>query len=319
MRNRSLVALLCVAAAGGCHTGPRRVIVAIPITTADAVSVSEHAGLVHEAAANSLAIYWNGPGGEGNVSRQVDLAERAIQEDDYGIAISPAAPFALNTVIQNAVAAGVPVVVVGPRLTLVPGRNLSYVSSDLDRAGFLAAQRIAALLGGRGEVVIAGIDPTVPGLIETAHAFEASLATLAPGLKIVSRLVGSLTWGQSELAITRALREHPGVRAIYALDANDIRGAIGAVRARREASGLSIIGNTQTLDLVDELRQGSLDSLVIPNIRAMGVQAVRNLVAARNGSSVPGETRFDPAVLTRENVDTEPMQQWLNLDWRTQP
>jgi ribose transport system substrate-binding protein len=319
MRNKYLAASTFFLAILGCRSGPRKVVAAIPIATADSVYVVEHAGLAHEAAANSLAVYWNGPGGEGSVSRQVELAESAIRENDYGIVISPAAPFALNTVIQSAVSHGVPVVVLGTPLGLVPSERLSYVSNDMERTGFLAAQRIAQLVGGKGEVAVVGIDPMVPGTIDCARAFEAALAKLAPRAEVTSRILGSLSWSQSEIAIKRDLNEHPKTKVIYALNLNDIRGATGAVHDEGREGMVKIVGNNQSLDLTFRLRDGTVDALITPDMRSMGKQAIKNLVAAREGRPVQLRTVFEPFMITKENIDTEEMQQMLRLDWRSHP
>jgi ABC-type sugar transport system substrate-binding protein len=210
MKNRYIAGMIWLLLIVGCRSSPRRVIVAIPIATADSVYVVEHAGLVHEAENHSLSVYWNGPGGEGNVSRQVELVENAIRQNNYGIVISPAARFALNTVIQNAVLHGIPVVILGPSLELAPSRELSYVSMDMDRMGSLAAQRIAQTTEPDAEIAIAGVDPMVPGAVDCAHAFESSLSKLAPHARIVSRMAGSLSWSQSKIAMKRSLEEHPG-------------------------------------------------------------------------------------------------------------
>jgi hypothetical protein len=64
------------------------------------------------------------------------------------------------------------------------------------------------------------------------------------------------------------------------------------------------------------LRQGTIDSLIIQDMRGMGHQAVENIVAARSGHAVTSVTYREPMLLTRENIDTEAMQQMLLMDWR---
>jgi hypothetical protein len=64
------------------------------------------------------------------------------------------------------------------------------------------------------------------------------------------------------------------------------------------------------------LRQGGIDSLVIQDMRGMGVQAVENIIAARQGRSVSAVTYREPLLLDRGNIDNEAIQQRLKMDWR---
>lgn len=303
----------------GCHTSPRRVISAIPSNTTDALFVSEHAGLAREAAKNQLAIYWNGPNREPGISRQLALTERAIANNDYGIVLSPVAPFALDSVVERALTKKIPMVILGPPLQLAPHENLSFVSGDIDRTGKLAADRVHAIVGDEGEVAVVGIDPMEPGSTDCARAFEAALTKQAPRVRIVSRLVGTLSAGQTEMAVTQALEEHPRIGAIYALNLNDTRGAVGAIRSVGRDGRVRVVGNNQALDLLMQVRHGGVDALVVQDMRGMGEQAVRNVVAARSGRSVAARTLFEPRLLTRGNIDSDAMQQFINLDWRPQP
>jgi ribose transport system substrate-binding protein len=304
----------------GCHgSSHRRRVAAIPVNTTEAIYVSEHAGLAHEAAAHQLTVYWNGPNGDADISRQVTLVERAIRDRDYGIVLSPSAPFALDSVVQSALDHHIPVVVLGPPLHLRTQSGLSNISNDVARTGELTAQRIHSIVGDEGEVAIVGIDPMNPGLIDYARAFEAALAREAPHIHIVSRLIGTFSWGQSEREVTQTLEEHPKVAAIYALTLNDVRGSVSAIHAEGRDGRTKVVGNYQSLDLLFDVRKGSLDSLVIPDMRGMGQQALRNLVAAHEGRPVAASTVFEPVLLTRKNIDTEAMQQRLKLDWRPQP
>ena len=301
----------------GCHVGsPRRVISAIPRNTADAVFVSEHAGLAHEAMRNQLSIYWNGPNRGPGISRQIELVERAIEENDFGIVLSPASPFALDTVVERALSRSIPVVVLGPPLPLAANANLSFVSNDTDRSAQLAAERIHADVGEQGEVALVGIDPMETGSTECARAFEVALAAKAPHVRIVSRLVRTFSWGQSEVAVRQVLEEHPGITAVYALTLNDVRATVGAISALGREGQIKVVGNDQALDVLYHLRHGLVDSLVVPDMHGMGEQALRNIVALREHRKIAVKIVFEPVLVTRDNLDTERIQQRIKLDWR---
>jgi ribose transport system substrate-binding protein len=307
------MALLCCGCSGG---STHRVISAIPRNTAEAYGVAEHAGLSEAAARNHVSIYWNGPRGGDDSEQQIVLVKRAIERNSMGIVLTPTAPFALDTVIQRALSHGIPVVILGPSISLPPNLNLSFALSDAERAGELAAERIRQIVGDRGEIAIAGIDPMSPGSKDLADNFEASLSRLAPGIHVTSKLVGSFTFGQAELETEKMIEDYPRITAIYAVSVVATRGAVAAVRSSRNEGKIRIVGNDQTLDLLFLLRRGAIDSLVIEDMRGLGMQAVQNIVAARQGRPVQTITYYEPVLLDRENIDNETIQQMLKMDWR---
>jgi ribose transport system substrate-binding protein len=311
------IALSATLLCSGCGRSASHVISAIPHSATEAFCVAEHAGLAEAAARNHVSIYWNGPRGGDDSEQQILLVERAISQGDMGIVLTPNAPFALDTVIQRALRHGLPVVILSSPISLPATPNLSFVLNDVQRSGQLAAERIRRIAGNdEGEIAVAGADPMSPGSTDLANAFEASLAHTAPHIHIVSRLIGPFTFGQAEMAIEKTIAEHPHLVAIYALSVAATDGAVAAVRTSHQEGRIRIIGSDQTLDLLFMLRQGTIDSLVIQDMRGMGQQAVENIVAARNRRAVARVTYHQPVLLNSDNIDSEPIQQMLKMDWR---
>src|SRR6202043_2617481 len=110
---RSLYAagILGVFCCVGCHRfSSNRVISVIPRQASEYMWVTEHVGVNEAAARHKVSVYWNGPTEEGDVEQQVVLAERAISDGNLGLILSPSNPFALNTVVQRSLVAGMSVV-----------------------------------------------------------------------------------------------------------------------------------------------------------------------------------------------------------------
>jgi ribose transport system substrate-binding protein len=161
----------------GCHRfSSNRVISVIPRPASEYMWVTEHVGVNEAAARHKASIYWNGPTEEGDVEQQVVLAERAISDGNLGLILSPSNPFALNTVVQRSLVAGMSVVILSNQLSLKPEKRLSFVLNDEEEAGRLAAHRIESALHGRGKVLIIGIDSLSSGNPDRSSAFEAALS-----------------------------------------------------------------------------------------------------------------------------------------------
>jgi ribose transport system substrate-binding protein len=302
----------------GCHAPPsRRVISVIPRQASESMWVTEHAGVNEAAKRDGIGIYWNGPTEEGDVEQQIVLAERAIHSGNMGLILSPSNPFALNTVIQSSLDAGMSVVIVGTPVSLKPEKRLSFVLNDVQETGRLAANRVRDVLKGKGEILILGYDPLSSGSTDRSGAFEAILDRDSPGIHVVEKLKGPFSYGQAELAAEKTIRAHPHLSAIFSLNTTATRGAVAAVRTTHTADHTLIIGCDHNLDLLYLLRHGAVDSLVAQNMRAMGVMAVESIMAESRGERVAPYSFVKPMLLTRQNIDDEGIQKMLMMDWRS--
>jgi ribose transport system substrate-binding protein len=316
----SAIFVLLVPMFSGCRRSESsKVISAIPIDASGSLYVTEHAGMAHAAARHGMKVYWNGPRGGDDTEQQIELVERAIEQRNAGIVLTPAAAFALDTAIQRALSKKIPVVILGAPIPFPPNANLSFVLTNLDRSAQLAAERICSGPGKSGEVAMIGIDPVMPGSAELVSSFEQALARCGPGISVVSEVGGAATYGQGEMTTARILRDHPKLIAIYALNSAGARGAATALEALHRNGVVRLLSTDRTLELLLLLRRGTVDGLVVPNMRAMGEQAVENIVALDNHRSVQPVMLFEPVLITRENVDTEEVQTLLKMDWRPTP
>lgn len=300
----------------GCRPSVHKIISVIPRQSSENMWVTEHAGINEAAARSGVGIYWNGPTEDGDLEQQIVLATRAQLSGNMGLILSPDNAFALNSVVERSLERGMSVVVVGTPLSLKPEKRLSFVLSDVETTGILAAQRLRDRLDGRGEIILLGLDPNSPDSNDRAIAFEKALRRLAPGIRIADRLKGPSSFGQAELAAEKAILANPNLRAILSLNTLATRGAVAALNTAQVKRSVLIVGCDQTADLLYLLRRGSIDALVVQDMHTMGSLAVREVVAESRDERVPPYTMVQPKLVVRENIDEPAMQDMLSMDWR---
>jgi len=272
--------------------------------------------MTHAAAGLGMKVYWNGPRGGDDTQQEIELVERAIEKKDAGIVVTPTAAFALDTVIQRALSDGIPVVILGSQIPFPTNPGLSFVVTDIEESAAMAAGRVCSIGDSSDEVAVIGIEPGTPGVSKLVSGFERNLMRCPRPAHIVSKVSGAATLGQSEVTATRILTENPKLNVIFSLSSIGTRGAVLAAASLHRSSSIRLISVDPTLDLVQLLRQGMIDSLVFPNMRAMGEKAVENIARERQRLPVQAVTLFPPVLVTRENVDTKPVQTLLRMDWR---
>ena len=71
------------------------------------------------------------------------------------------------------------------------------------------------------------------------------------------------------------------------------------------------VGFDSSPNLIEDLKAGAIDSLVLQNPYKMGYEAVKTMLAKLDGQQPPKRVDTGVKLLTKENLDTPEMQQLL--------
>lgn len=299
----------------GCRNNAPPTIAVIPRTTGIMLWESEHAGA--EAAARQIGvhIYWNAPTREDDVERQIAMVEDVIRRKDKGLILAPDQALALMTPIHHVLAHGIPVVIVGSSLTIPAGERLCYVLNDDVAAGRMAAARMGSILHGHGSVAVLGLDPDIRGIFVRTRSFETGLAKNYPGIRIVEERNGAFNEPQARETTEELLTKHSGIHAIFALTSVATQGAYLVLKARGLTGKVRIIGSGQELDMLADVKNGGIDSVLIENSWQMGYQAVQIIHDLSQGRAVKNVTMLSPLLVTPDMVDKLYSTRWLDEAW----
>ena len=301
------VTLLVSCASRHAHT-----LAVIPRTTGMSLWESAHAGAEAAASNSHLKIYWNAPTREDDVKGQIALVNRAIDGKYAGLILAPDQSLALMTPVRRGLARGIPTVVLGSPLAMPPGGQLSYVLSDEDQAGALAADRIGEILRGKGSIVIVGINFDIIGVVNRVRAFEASLAARFPSIKIVEKRSGSFNVPYEQQTTEELLMAHPGIDAVVAVTSDATRGAYAALDELHRLRKVKLVGFDQ--DLMLPIATEDMDSVIVEDTYDMGLRAVQLLSDELQGKPVPTLVKVNPRLVTRENLNSAETRRILALD-----
>lgn len=215
-------------------------------------------------------------------TEQAQMVENAIARHVQGIIVSPAHQLVLTSVLQKAVQARIPVVIVGNPVALSTGDFAAFIGWDEQEAGRLAARRFIALLRGRGEVGVVGVSPTVEGssLIEKAFADEIARA---PRVKLVAVKYGLSDWARGRQAVLDLMAEHPDIKGILTTDEFSTHAAAYTFENRTSKRPL-LIGVSDEINELEGLRTGRTDALVVSDPQELGTRSMQAMRAALSGS-----------------------------------
>jgi ribose transport system substrate-binding protein len=292
------------------------VIAVVPETTAQEIWESEHTGAAQAARQLGWNVYWNAPVREDDFQRQIRIVEQSVARRVDGLVLAPDHAIALISPVRSAVAHHIPTVIVASPLGIAPDDGLRYVLNDEAAMGRLGAERAARLMKDGDTAVVIGINPGLLASVQRADAFEKILRRLRPGVKIEERSIRSASAAEAEETAEEAIHSDPHLRVILALNVYQSRSAFGAMQATGKVGSIALIACDQDLDLLFHLRSGGIDTVLAQDTRTMGSLAIETIDAMRKHRPTAAQQMVEPVLITRENVDTDRVQQVLNMDWR---
>ncbi len=305
-----------LAAGGGCNTAghsARYRIAVIPKGTTHNFWKSIHAGAQKAAKERGdIEVVWDGPTREDERQEQCNIVERYTNEHVSAIVLAPCDRRTLVAPVEGAIAQGVPVVIIDSGLEITPAiqgsdKYLGYVATDNKEGGRLGAQKMGELFKGKAKARVlllryqAGSESTEQreeGFKEKIHEY--------PNIElIVPEDEAGATVDSAQKASERVLSNNPDLDGIFTVNESSTTGMLQALRGMNRVRQVKLVGFDGSEPLIEALRSGDLEGLVLQDPFDMGYRSVLRAVDALQGRR-PQEPvlHTNLQLATRANVDT---------------
>jgi ribose transport system substrate-binding protein len=325
---RSLVLLLVIitvadcSSPGGAGSGesaraqPRKRIAVIPKGTTHEFWKSVHAGAVKAARELDVEVIWKGPVKEDDRDEQIKVMETFLAQGVDGIVLAPLDDRALAPVVRAAKPRKIPVAIIDSAIDSLD--FVSFIATDNERAGALAAERLGTLLGGQGDVVVLRLAEGSASTTAREKGFLETLAAKYPGLRVVSsNRYGGVTTESAYAASENLLSAYASVRGVFCPNESTTFGMLRALDAAGRSGKVRFVGFDASQKLVEALGQGKIDGLVVQNPFRMGELGVHAIVDAMAGRSVEPRVDTGATMVTRDNMNEPPIKILLAPDLAT--
>ena len=314
-RSAALLAALILAALSQAQTYE---VAVIPKGTTHEFWKPIHAGALAAAAelkaeGVTVNVIWKGPLREDDREQQVQVVENFTGRRVSGMVLAPLDARALVAPTEEAVRAGIPVVIIDSGLN--SAAPVSTVSTDNFKGGVLGARRLGGLLGGKGKVILLRV---LAGSTSTEQREAGFLETMAkdyPAIQILSSdqhagATRETAYRTSQNLLNRFGRE---VTGIFAPNESSATGMLLAMKDAGLAGGrVTLVGFDTGAQTVAALKAGDLQGLVVQNPFRMGYLGVKTLVASLRGQKVERVIDTGCALVTRENMAEPAMADLLH-------
>ncbi len=300
--------------AGGNKPARLRIAV-IPKGTTHEFWKSVHAGAVKASRELDVDIVWKGPLKEDDLKSQVDLVQSFTAQRVSGIVLAPLNDKALIASVNGAAAAKIPVVIFDS--ALAGGDVVSFVATDNRAAGRLGGERVAELLGGKGKVALLRYQEGSASTHEREEGFLE--AVRKRGLDVVSdnQYAGPTTESAFSAAESLLLAKNAanhGIDAVFTPNESTSFGMLLALEKAKLAGKLKFVGFDASDKLVQGIKSGSIDALVLQNPFNMGYLALKSLVEHLRGKKVAPRADTGALLADRANLDKPEVRELLAPD-----
>jgi len=318
MKTKIFVVLLLTVAGGlvgvSCNrnkSNGKKVIAVIPKGVSHFFWQSVHAGAEAAAKETNVEVIWNGPARETDYTGQINIVEDAINRRVDGLVLAPSHRDSLVPVVERAQKEGIPLTIFDSGIGTE--QYVSYVATDNHQGGVQGAERLAEKLGGKGKVAVLGVKAGSVSTDEREQGFQETIKQKYPGIEIVAFQYGEADRALSLDRASDILTAHTDLNGFFASNESSTVGVVQALKQKGLTGKVVLVGFDSSPNLIEDLKAGAIDSLVLQNPYKMGYEAVKTIVAKLNGQTPPRKIDTGVKLLTKDNLDTPEMQQLLKV------
>lgn len=270
-------------------------------------------GALQAAMEEQVEILWNGPEIETDRERQIQIVEDCIVQQVAGIVLAPNDRKALVPAVEKIFARNIPCVIIDSGIET--DKYLSFMATDNHKGGVLAAKRMGEILQGKGKVIIVEWTPNSASTDARVAGFRETIASEFPDIKIIdSKYPNPPTVEKAREVTEDMLTRNSEVRGLFACNATSAAGALQALRSPGQAQrNIKMVGFDAWDMLVEGLKNGEIDSLIIQNPYKMGYEGVKAIIKNLQGQEVNKHLDTGVELVTKEKLAEPKIQELLNL------
>ncbi len=231
-----------------------------------------------------VKVTFEGPDNETMVDKQIDMLAAALANNPSAIGFAALDSQAAIPLLKQAQEKGIPVVAFDSGVDSdIP---VTTATTDNLAAAALAADKMAELIGGSGQVAVVAHDQTSRTGVDRRDGFLNQMKDKYPDIEVVTVQYGDGDHLKSTEITKAILTSNPDLKGIFGTNEGS---AIGVVNAVKETGteGLIVIGYDSGVAQKDAIKDGTMAGAITQNPVGIGYETVKAAVGAINGEELP--------------------------------
>jgi ribose transport system substrate-binding protein len=300
------------------ESGKKMTIAVIPKGTIHEFWKTVHAGAVKASRELGVDIIWKAPLREDDREAQIAVVEDIIVRGVSGIVLAPLDEAALRMPVSNAMRAGIPVVIFDSGLQ---GEDyVSFVATDNYKSGQAAGERMAGILGNKGNVVVLRYSEGSDSSNNRENGFLDAIAKYKD-IKVLSsnQYAGVTTesaYKAGENLIARFKNPQGAIEfnGIFCATEPTAFGLLRALEDNGFAGKVKFICFDSSVKLIEALTTDKIHALVLQDPMKIGYMGVKTLYDHLQGKPVAKRIDTGYTLVTKENMNQPEIQALLKPD-----
>ncbi len=230
----------------------------------------------------NVKVTFEGPETEAMVDKQIDMLSAALSKKPAAIGFAALDSKAAIPLLKKAQAAKIPVIAFDSGVDSdIP---LSTATTDNKAASRLAADKMAELIGGAGDVAVLVHDQTSRTGIDRRDGFLEQMKAKYPKIKVVSVQYGQGDQLKSTEIAKTVLQANPNLKGYFGANEGSIIGVLNAAKEMKRK--VVIIGYDSGKQQKAAIADGSEAGAITQNPVGIGYKTVEAAVKALKGEKL---------------------------------
>ena len=250
-----------------------------------------------------VEITFEGPESESQVDRQMDMLQAALDREPDAIGFAALDSQAAIPLLERAEEEGIPVI--GFDSGVDSDIPVTTAATDNIAAAAAAADMMAELIGGEGEVAIIAHDQTSRTGIDRVEGFVSRIEEEYPDITIVDIQYGGGDHLRSTELARAIILAHPDLKGFFGANEGSAIGVLNAVVELDMVDDLVVIGYDSGAQQIEAIREGIMEGAITQNPIGIGYKAVEAAVMALRGEELPETIDTGFYYYDASNIDDE--------------
>ncbi len=233
----------------------------------------------------NVDITFEGPESESQVDKQLEMFQTALDKKPAAICLAALDSKAMIPLLERAQAEGIPVV--GFDSGVDSDVPVTTVTTDNVAAAAMAADKMAELIGGSGQVAVIAHDQTSRTGIDRVEGFTKQMAEKYPDIEVVDVQYGGGDQLKSTDIAKAIIQAYPDLKGFFGANEGSIIGVINAVTELNMAGDIVVIGYDAGAPQKAAIRSGLQAGAISQDPVNIGYKCVESAVKAIAGEELP--------------------------------
>jgi len=257
----------------------------------------------------NVDISFEGPETESQVDKQIEMVQAALAKNPAAICLAALDTKALVPQLEEAQSKGIPVI--GFDSGVDSDIPVATATTDNIAAAGAAADKMAELIGGEGEVAVIVHDQTSRTGIDRRDGFVNRIAEKYPNIKVVDVQYGGGDQLKSTDLAKAIIQANPNLKGFFGANEGSIIGVLNAVTELGMEGKLVVIGYDAGKQQKDAIRSGLEAGAISQDPVGIGYKCVEAAVKAIKGEPVDKVIDTGYVWYDKTNIDDPKMQPLL--------